>query len=76
MRPTSLPKSVAEKRPSATRQRQKFVKSPFIDCPDGTVPIRRTRKEDLVRARSFEKNFTNSHILTKLSPGKHVSDCF
>ncbi|RZC90797.1 hypothetical protein C5167_028629 [Papaver somniferum] len=30
-------------------------------CPKGTVPIRRTTKEDLIRAKSFSASTTSSH---------------
>ncbi|XP_061374669.1 protein neprosin-like [Gastrolobium bilobum] len=38
-------------------------------CPTGTVPVRRTTKDDLIRAKSL----LNNHILTQHSPGTHVA---
>ncbi|XP_027368487.1 uncharacterized protein LOC113874463 [Abrus precatorius] len=39
-------------------------------CPTGTVPIRRTTKEDLIRAKSL----FNYHMLTKDHPGTHGAE--
>jgi len=37
-------------------------------CPTGTVPIKRTTQDDLIRAKSFFSNFMSEH-----NPGTHVS---
>ena len=55
------PKSVKEKESPS-------VLGKGIGCPIGTVPIRRTQKEDLIRAQAFSKLRTrryadNSHPL-------------
>ena len=43
-------------------------------CPIGTVPIRRTTKEDLIRAKLFTKRYTSIiSPLTTEKPGLHVS---
>lgn len=42
-------------------------------CPGGTVPIRRTTKEDLIRSK-WLSNFTG--VLTQDFPGQHVSFFF
>ncbi|KAG4954217.1 hypothetical protein JHK87_039811 [Glycine soja] len=39
-------------------------------CPTGTVPIRRTTKDDLIR----EKSFLNYHIMTQDIPGVHIAE--
>ncbi|KAF9614780.1 hypothetical protein IFM89_020634 [Coptis chinensis] len=45
-----------------------------VGCPQGTVPIRRTRKEDLIRAKTFsESYFATISPLTTEKPGQHVS---
>ncbi|KAF8379463.1 hypothetical protein HHK36_028899 [Tetracentron sinense] len=43
-------------------------------CPFGTVPIRRTTKDDLRRAKSFSEIYAgNMGTLTKERPGYHVN---
>ncbi|XP_077225788.1 protein neprosin-like [Tasmannia lanceolata] len=49
MRPTSLPKGWTDKDSTISTTIQFGLKE---GCPMGTVPIRRTRKEDLIRAHS------------------------
>ncbi|KAF5202775.1 putative NEP-interacting protein [Thalictrum thalictroides] len=45
-----------------------------MNCRQGTVPIRRISKENLVTAKSFlQTNLTNVHLLTKASPGMHAA---
>ncbi|KAG4930735.1 hypothetical protein JHK84_047719 [Glycine max] len=39
-------------------------------CPTGTVPIRRTTKNDLIRGKSF----LNYHIMTQDIPGVHIAE--
>ncbi|KAI3941949.1 hypothetical protein MKW98_009159 [Papaver atlanticum] len=54
MRPSSLPK-----KSSSTTQSLKHHSKP-LGCPYGTVPIKRTSKEDLIRSRTFsESSFNN-----------------
>ncbi|TKY56704.1 hypothetical protein E2542_SST21150 [Spatholobus suberectus] len=38
-----------------------------VKCPTGTVPIRRTTKNDLIR----DKSLLNDHIMTQGNPGTH-----
>ncbi|KAL2317372.1 hypothetical protein Fmac_031248 [Flemingia macrophylla] len=51
------------------------VKSIFglhkVQCPTGTVPIRRILKDDLIRSKLF-----NNHILTQEKHGYHYADVF
>ena len=49
MRPSIIPKGIASKSTSKLAQ-QGWLKSG--NCPEGTIPIRRTLKSDLVRAMS------------------------
>ncbi|KAL0757858.1 hypothetical protein Bca101_095526 [Brassica carinata] len=45
-----------------------------VECPHGTVPIRRTTKEDLIRQKTFNQMFdSNIHPLTDSEPGLHVN---
>ncbi|KAF9625087.1 hypothetical protein IFM89_018699, partial [Coptis chinensis] len=45
-----------------------------VDCPQGTVPIRRIGKEDLLRAKSFTESYaSNIHPMTKETPGEHYA---
>lgn len=44
-----------------------------VGCPRGTVPIRRTTKEDIIRLKSFNEMFdSNIHPQTNSEPGLHV----
>ncbi|XP_043703778.1 uncharacterized protein LOC122653887 [Telopea speciosissima] len=42
-------------------------------CPLGTVPIRRTTKEDLIRWKSYSKPSGNFHQFLNVAPGTKVS---
>ncbi|CAH2071256.1 unnamed protein product, partial [Thlaspi arvense] len=45
-----------------------------IGCPRGTVPIRRTTKDDLIRQKRFNQVFdSNIHPQTKSEPGLHYA---
>ncbi|CAH8273016.1 unnamed protein product [Arabidopsis lyrata] len=45
-----------------------------IGCPRGTVPIRRTTKEDLIRLKTFNEMFdSNIHPQTNSEPGLHYA---
>ncbi|KAF9625088.1 hypothetical protein IFM89_018700, partial [Coptis chinensis] len=45
-----------------------------VDCPQGTVPIRRIGKEDLLRDKAFTESYiSNIHPLTKQTPGEHYA---
>ncbi|KAF9614661.1 hypothetical protein IFM89_019789 [Coptis chinensis] len=72
MKPTILPdpNGVLDKASSDTGSRT-TLKS--INCPKGTVPIRRTRKEDLIRAKALvEERFTDiSADIPR--PGQHLA---
>ncbi|PIA24831.1 hypothetical protein AQUCO_20900002v1 [Aquilegia coerulea] len=74
MKPTSHPKSLAIKS-SSTSQRKESPKALLrkIGCPEGTVPIQRTKKEDLIRAKSFGLNFP---MLTTEFPGQHLAGIY
>lgn len=39
-------------------------------CPEGTIPVQRTTKEDLIRAKRLSNNFGT---LTQFDTGSHVS---
>ncbi|XP_042510901.1 uncharacterized protein LOC122086233 [Macadamia integrifolia] len=42
-------------------------------CPSGTVPIRRTTKEDLIRWKSYSNSSENFHQFLDEGPGKHFA---
>ncbi|KAI3843543.1 hypothetical protein MKX03_012563 [Papaver bracteatum] len=49
-----------------------------FNCPEGTVPIRRINKEELIRVKSFMESFERSHIAHPNAPvveppGQHVA---
>ncbi|KAL5727040.1 hypothetical protein ACHQM5_000276 [Ranunculus cassubicifolius] len=74
MRPSFLPRRVLTKTKGRAKSQNTIARRKFVNCPTGTIPIRRTGKEDLIRAESFiEKYSTAIHPLTYFSPGKHQS---
>ncbi|KAF8400306.1 hypothetical protein HHK36_013603 [Tetracentron sinense] len=70
MRPTSFPKGLFDK--ASSLDEASNVKSSEIGlknrCPPGSVPIRRTRKEDLIRVKQSPSDF---QPLTDSAPGHH-----
>ncbi|KAF8400399.1 hypothetical protein HHK36_013697 [Tetracentron sinense] len=73
MRPTSIPKGLFDKASSSSSvEEPPNVKPSQIGlknrCPPGSVPIRRTRKEDLIRVK---KNPSQYQPLTDSAPGHH-----
>ncbi|KAL2317259.1 hypothetical protein Fmac_031135 [Flemingia macrophylla] len=42
-----------------------------VQCPTGTVPIRRIMKDDLIRSKIF-----NNHMLNQEAPGYHYAEVF
>ncbi|OVA01245.1 protein of unknown function DUF239 [Macleaya cordata] len=52
MKPSSIPKSAGDETSSTTKPKPSSLRALDDECPKGTVPIRRTRKEDLIRAKS------------------------
>ncbi|KAF5201363.1 putative transmembrane protein, partial [Thalictrum thalictroides] len=72
LRPTSLPNRMVSKTSSSHKTGTTILTS--VDCPDGTVPIRRYKKEDLIRAKSFsDSHVSNIHPMTKEYPGQHLA---
>ncbi|KAF5190136.1 putative NEP-interacting protein [Thalictrum thalictroides] len=72
MKPTSRPKSLAIKSSQLRESTKALLRS--IGCPEGTVPIQRTTKEDLRRAKSFrETHSLNFRLLATNSPSQHVA---
>ncbi|KAF8400304.1 hypothetical protein HHK36_013601 [Tetracentron sinense] len=72
MRPTSFPKGLFDKASSSSVEQPSNVMPSEIGlkngCPPGSVPIRRTRKEDLIRVKQNPSDF---QPLTDSSPGHH-----
>ncbi|KAI3843136.1 hypothetical protein MKX03_011620 [Papaver bracteatum] len=74
-RPSSPPNEA--KRGASSSSSPKMVNLRRVKCPKGTVPIRRTSKEDLIRAKSFMESFEPiSHIINPdeeevQPPGQH-----
>ncbi|KAF9587783.1 hypothetical protein IFM89_005658 [Coptis chinensis] len=72
MEPTSLLKSSL---PKNSLSAECIVTLKRIECPKGTVPIRRTLKEDLIRAKLFmEEHAAGIHPSTPSYPNQHVSN--
>ena len=75
MRPTSPPRRVSPEK-EVPKLDYKHVKIGLEGggCPMGTVPIRRTTKDDLIRAKLYsEMHASKINPLTDEEPGKHVS---
>ncbi|XP_042483749.1 uncharacterized protein LOC122064098 [Macadamia integrifolia] len=62
MRPSLFPEGRIDR--ASSRARHPQIKLPSGGCPQGTVPIKRTTKEDLIRARmiSIETNTSNNQF--------------
>ncbi|KAI3936654.1 hypothetical protein MKX01_034083 [Papaver californicum] len=73
-RPSSPPKHSSHGTSS-----RKMVKLRHLNCPKGTVPIRRTSKEDLIRVKSFTESFKPRSLIVQPNapvvepPGQHVA---
>ncbi|KAI3967562.1 hypothetical protein MKW92_009262 [Papaver armeniacum] len=63
MVPSSVPKEAAYKNISSSILRSSNIDNGFLNerCPAGTVPIRRTKKEDLINARKTLQKTTPIH---------------
>lgn len=75
MRPSSLPKEIPNIRDSILQLPMPKTQE---KCPEGTVLIRRTRKEDLVAAKAVSNHYrananANAHPSTSKYFGFHVS---
>ncbi|RDX60296.1 hypothetical protein CR513_61573, partial [Mucuna pruriens] len=59
-----------------TRAKNLYTESIFglgkEECPTGTVPIRRTTKDNLIR----DKPLLDNHILTQNQPGNHYAEAY
>ncbi|XP_043691772.1 uncharacterized protein LOC122642385 [Telopea speciosissima] len=74
MKPSFIPKGKTNKTSSATKPFQIIFKHEE-ECPQGTVPIRRTSKEDLLRARALSREFTTNISQSKRHfTGQYVSN--
>ncbi|KAF8412540.1 hypothetical protein HHK36_000508 [Tetracentron sinense] len=72
MKPSSLLRGVSDEAPSIAEDSN--IEFPSEDCPLGTVPIRRTRREDLVHSKSQSEPYLGDiHQLTLQYPGKHFA---
>lgn len=50
-----------------------LAKLSTVNCPEGTVPIRRIKKEDLIRPKSLSgSDFPSAHPMSAEIPGQHV----
>ncbi|KAI3907240.1 hypothetical protein MKW92_025244 [Papaver armeniacum] len=73
MVPSSIPEETISKNISSSIRRGIQIDNGFRNerCPSGTVPIRRTRKEDLVNAQyllqKINSNRTNSYTLSLMN---------
>ncbi|TQE06805.1 hypothetical protein C1H46_007587 [Malus baccata] len=73
LRPTSIP-AIQAKKPAAVNE--PYLQAGFkeADCPEGTVPIHRTTKEDLTRAKTLSHQmFANISEINPIAPNVHVS---
>ncbi|CAN6555138.1 unnamed protein product [Malus baccata var. baccata] len=71
LRPTSIP-AIQAKKPAAVNE--PYLQAGFkeADCPEGTVPIHRTTKEDLTRAKTLSHQmFANISEINPIAPNVH-----
>ncbi|KAI3967551.1 hypothetical protein MKW92_009251 [Papaver armeniacum] len=63
MVPSSIPEETTNKNISSSIFRSSYIDNGFGNerCPPGTVPIRRTKKEDLINAQKLLRNTIASH---------------
>ena len=80
MRPSSYPKgfSFDEINGVSSNSEPEFTQPWHLNgrCPEGTIPIRRTKEEDLLRAGSIanfgrKKYHTNPHTQSNVNPNIH-----
>ncbi|KAL5703412.1 hypothetical protein ACHQM5_028507 [Ranunculus cassubicifolius] len=73
MKPGSYPKEMNVEAPSSNKTSIWMPTS--LNCPQGTVPIRRATNEDLRRINSFTESYrtVNIHPQTKAHPGKQFA---
>ncbi|KAF5193209.1 Nep-interacting protein [Thalictrum thalictroides] len=70
MRPTFLPNGMVSK----TSSSHKTATLTSVDCPQGTVPIRRYKKEDLIRIKSFsDSRVSNLHLMSNENPRQYLA---
>ncbi|MCL7024124.1 hypothetical protein MKW94_007754 [Papaver nudicaule] len=63
LRPSSTPEELRSKPLSLSSKVQQPWRNAYLEtyaCPEGTVLIRRTSKEDLIRAKTFSESFHSS----------------
>ncbi|RZC61826.1 hypothetical protein C5167_023565 [Papaver somniferum] len=83
-RPTSSPLRASNgtfSSSSSATQSPKMVNLRRVKCPEGTVPIRRTSKEDLIRIKAFMESselvspivHPNDDYEVKEPPGRHIA---
>ncbi|KAL5978459.1 hypothetical protein ACLOJK_029576 [Asimina triloba] len=75
MWPTSFPKRLESMQNSSGSGMEMRVGLPDGGCPQGTVPIRRTRMQDLLRNKSLRK-LKNKAIKEHLAGSHHVNMAF
>ncbi|KAM1006260.1 hypothetical protein ACFX2A_003033 [Malus domestica] len=71
LRPTSIP-AIRAKKSAAVNE--PYLQAGFkeADCPEGTVPIHRTTKEDLTRAKTLSHQmFANISEINPIAPNVH-----
>ncbi|KAF9592274.1 hypothetical protein IFM89_013500 [Coptis chinensis] len=75
MHPTTCPKRMYSKTGMVDKHNVAQKDLITVDCPEGTVPIRRIERQDLIRARSFTESYGTYQPSqsTPLSPGEHVA---
>ncbi|KAF8398016.1 hypothetical protein HHK36_016942 [Tetracentron sinense] len=72
MRPSSFPEGIT--REASSKEEDLEIELSNGGCSQGTVPIRRTRKEDLIKAKSFlNKHHPNIHLLTDTDSSFHFA---
>ncbi|XP_010555556.1 PREDICTED: uncharacterized protein LOC104825020 [Tarenaya hassleriana] len=77
MKPNKVNRRVETEEESKRSRNRKGIKSAElkgVGCPRGTVPIRRTTKEDLIREKNFTEMYDSVlHPQTESEPGLHFA---
>ncbi|PIA36773.1 hypothetical protein AQUCO_03200033v1 [Aquilegia coerulea] len=72
MTPTSFPKGFPNESP-----KQSKIELQHVECPQGTVPIRRIRKKDLITAKYVrETQSFDTHPSSTANTGQHIAGIY
>ena len=73
-RPSVFPRGLGHK--TSAKTQSSIIGLPDGGCPEGTVPIKRITKRDLVWMKSLKDNTKHFHPVDAKTPGFHVGHLF